>query len=110
MGNELTAAAVARKLVRQFKHGFCSRLEVLTLLIEAGGEYPPSELADELPADWIEVIKEATSSPPSSPSDVVHISGMIGGPDFDYEAHCAKNRQSWYDGAWSWHRYFPRRS
>ena len=99
-------AAAARKLLRRYEQGVYTRLELLTLLVQAAAEHPPSELADGLPAQWLQAIQEDISSPPGSPSDVLYISGILGGHSFDYETNFAEMRRTWYEGAWNWHRYF----
>jgi hypothetical protein len=99
-------AAAARKLLRRYEQGVYTRLELLRLLVQAAAEHPSSELADGLPAEWLQAIQEDISSSPGSPSDVLYISGILGGHSFDYETNFAEMRQTWYEGAWNWHRYF----
>jgi hypothetical protein len=106
MEKETTGAAAARKLLRYYERGVYTRLETLTLLVQAAAEHPPSELAQGLSAEWLQEIREDTISPPGSSAHVQYISGILGSPDFDYETHLTRMRQTWYDGAWNWHRYF----
>ena len=106
MEESTKGAAAARKLLRRYKQGIYTRLELLTLLVQAAAEHPASELAQGLPAEWLQAIQEDTNSPPGSPSDVLYISGILGGLNFDYETNFAEMRQTWYEGAWNWRRYF----
>ena len=73
--------------MRYYQRGVYTRLEALTLLVQAAAEHQPSELAQGLPAEWLQAIREDTISPPGSPSDVLYISGIRGDPNFDYETH-----------------------
>jgi hypothetical protein len=106
MEKATTGAEAARKLLRYYQRGVYTRLEALTLLVQAAAEHPPSELAQGLPVEWLQAIREDTISPPGSPSDVLYISGILGDPNFDYNTHLTEMRQTWYDGAWNWRRYF----
>ena len=105
MARTASGTAVARKLVRDYERGIYTQLETLTRLIQAAAEHPARALATGLSADWLQVIREETSSPPQSPSDVVYISGILGMANFDYDAHFAKMRQTFFDGIWEWHRF-----
>jgi len=96
----------ARRLLRDFERGVYTRAEAISLFIQAAASCPAAELAEVLPADWLEMIRVETSPLPESPSDVVFISGILGKPGFDYDAYLAEMRQRWFDGTRNWHEHF----
>lgn len=100
---------IAREWVRRYECGMYTRLEALTRLVQEAAEHPPAALAVGLPGEWLEELKERTTVPPASPDEVLYISGILRGVDFDYKAYFAQMRQSCFDGSWAWHRYFAER-
>jgi hypothetical protein len=106
MATRITSVEDALRLLRSYERGCYTRHETVASLIQAAASCEPSDLAEVLPAEWLQTIEKETSLLPESLSEAVFISGILGGPGFDYEAYCAEMRRNWFDGARAWHRYF----
>jgi hypothetical protein len=101
-----SAADAVRKLVDRYEREMYTRLEVLSLFVEAASSVRAMDLAETMPADWLEDVQATTVTPPLCIDDVIHISGAIRREPCDYDSLDAEMRRRWFEGAWNWHRFF----
>jgi hypothetical protein len=95
------------RLVRDYTEGRITDGELLSRLVKAAADRPPSEIAPSLPAPLLIRVRQAVASPPASAEDVPRSFRMGSGVGpHENEAEDRRERQLWYDGAWRWHDYF----
>ena len=93
-------------ILKGYERGYYTRLELLGWLNRAAAETPPEALAQALPPDLLQELRQAVRVPPASPDDFIFIhGGTVVGP-VDWEAYKREQAQLSYDGTWAWHRYF----
>jgi hypothetical protein len=97
------ASEQASKFVSLYLRGVLTRQEVVTKLVLLVAEVAPASLAAVLPSDLLDEVRGQCVSPPADPSESPRILGI---GVSDPEAWRRWTSQAWYDGAWSWHRYF----
>ena len=105
--NQFARPIEPARLLRLYEQGHFTPMELRMRLIQAAADYPPEGFASLLPAEELQAIRELAASPPNCLEESPRIFAIatVVGP-WDQEAEECHERQLWYDGVWSWHRYF----
>jgi hypothetical protein len=97
----------ASRLLANYERGAITRMELIGRLVDFAADTSPEGIAPLLSADCLRELEDLSVHPPPSPADAPRrfaFETRVG--PVDTQADQQRQQQSWYDGAWSWHRYF----